>query len=233
MKNKTNVNEINIDLQEMLHKSEYTARKQGTIPIFLIWTIYGKGVLVNKNAEEYLLNEKQFAIPVKVDDKNLVYNANASDADWLLFPKIPQGIDEKSYIIPVDVESIVKYGQIFSKTFSPDEIHIGKALKFTKDICDLVLPKIRWKVTKPSMVCRDMKYSLGKEYIYNGNISLHKRGFHYATDPMFLFTWYRKFNPENEVYIVQVGEGIEDDAGVGVTNNIYFLKRINWKGLLP
>lgn len=233
MENKIKVNEINIDVKAMLQEAESAAMRQEKIPVFLIDTIYGRGVLMNRNAEDFLLDEREFALPVKLDGTNFLYDCTATDADLLLFPEIPQDINAESYILPIDLAEIIKNGEISGTAFTAEEIHLGKVIQFAKENCDLTLPQIRWKVTKPGMVCRGKQYTIGSPYLYDEPICLHKTGYHYATDPMALFTWYRKFDPENEVYIVQVGEHIEGDTGVGVTNSLYFIKQIDWKDLLP
>lgn len=233
MENTTNVNEINIDVAEMLSQAEQAAKEQDKIPVFLIDTIYGRCVLVNRSAEAHLLDEKDYALPVKLDGTNFLYDCTATVADWLLFPEIPQDVYAESYILPIDLAEIIKNGEISGTAYTAEEIYLGRLLQFAKENCDLSLPQIRWKVTKPGMICRGMQYSVGKEYYYDGAISLHEAGYHYATDPMALFTWYRRFNPENEVYLVQVGDHIEGDTGVGVTDSLYFIKKLDWKDLLP
>ena len=221
MENKINANEINIDVKAMLHEAEHAAEEQGKIPVFLLDTIYGKGVLMNRNAEDFLLDEKEFALPVKLEENSFLYEAETKDNDWLLFPEMPLTVDSEKYIIPIDIAAIIKNGNISGTAFTKDEIHLGKLLQFVKENSELVLPEIRWKVTKPGMVCRGEQYALGMPYLYDGPIYIHKSGYHYATDPMALFTWYRRFDPKNEVYLVQVGgESIEGDTGVGVTNNL-------------
>ena len=233
MENKINVNEININVEAMLQEAESAAMRQGKISVFLIDTIYGRGVLLNRNAEKYLLDEKDYALPVRLEGTEFLYDCTANEAEWLLFPEFPQDTNAESYIIPIELAEIIKNGEISGTAFTAEEIHLGKILKFAKENCDLNLPQIRWKVTNPGMVCRGMQYSLGKEYYYDGIICLHEKGFHYATNWCALFTWYRKFDPANEVYLVQVGERIEGDTGVGVTNSLYFIKQIDWKDLLP
>ncbi len=232
MENKINTNEININVAEMLSKAEQAAKEQDKIPVFFIDTIYGKGVVVNRNADEHLLDEKDYALPVKLEGTKFLYDCTATDADWLLFPEIPQDINAESYILPIDLAKIIKNGEISGTAFSAEEIHLGRLLQFAKENCDLSLPQTRWKVTKPGMICRGKQYSLDEEYYFDGTISLHEAGYHYATDPMALFTWYRKFDPKNEVYLVQVGKCLEGNTGVGVTDNLYFIKKIDWKDLL-
>ena len=60
MENKIKVNEINIDVKAMLQEAESAAMRQEKIPVFLIDTIYGRGVLMNRNAEDFLLDEREY-----------------------------------------------------------------------------------------------------------------------------------------------------------------------------
>ena len=209
MENKENIiktEDINIDVPTMLDEAEKAAKEQGKIPAFLIPTVYGKGALIKKEYEEYLIHEKGEALPVTLNDQ-------------------------------VKVEDIIKNGAIGGGAFTPDELKYGKAYSF---ICeaDLCLPDLRWKVTKPGMICKGMHYELNKLNKFEGEVELHEAGYHYAWDPNNLFTWYRRFDPNNEVYLVQVSGGgnksivMEDEHGVGVTDRILFVKKIDWKDLL-
>lgn len=262
MENKENIvkaEDVNIDVPTMLDEAEKAAKEQGKIPVFLIPTVYGKGVLIKKEYEEYLIHEKGEALPVTLNDQGIIYEYKSLDdiygtsaddePDWLLFvdkdtpfvdKDTPRTIStDKCYVLPFKKEDIIKDGAIGGGAFTPDELKYGKAYSV---ICeaDLRLPELRWKVTKPGMSCKGMQYELNKLYEFDGDVELHKAGYHYAWDTNNLFTWYRRFNPKNEVYLVQIRGGglghdsivLEDEHGIGVTDTILFVKQIDWKDLL-
>lgn len=255
MENKENIiktDDIKIDVLAMLNEAENAAKEQGKIPVFLIPTVYGKGALIKKEYEEYLVHEKGDALPVKLEEYGIVYDFKSftdayrsfdDEPDWLLFvdKDTPHTIDklDKYYVLPFKVEDVIKDGAIGGGAFTPDELKYGKAYSV---ICeaDLCLPDLVWKVTKPGMICKGMHYELNKLYEFEGEVELHKAGYHYAWNPNNLFTWYRRFDPSNEVYLVQVRGGgygykslvMEDEHGVGVTDRILFVKKIEWKDLL-
>lgn len=255
MENKENIiktEEVNIDVLAMLDEAEKAAKEQGKIPVFLIPTVYGKGALIKKEYVEYLIHEKEDALPVTLNDQGIIYEYKSLDdiygtvddvdPDWLLFvdQKTPHTIEEvgERYVLPYRKEDIITAGAIGGSAFTPDELKYGKAFSVIAE-ADLYLPDIRYKVTKPGMVCKGMQYELDKFYEYDGDIELHKAGYHYAYYVNTLFTWYRNFDPTNEVYLVQVGSGVHKDdsivleagTGIGVTNKILFVKKINWKDL--
>lgn len=254
MKSKENIvkaEDISIDVLAMLDEAEKAAKEQGKIPVFLIPTVYGKGALIKKEYEEYLIHEKGEALPVTLNDQGIIYEYKSLDdiygtaddvePEWLLFvdKDTPHTIEKvyKCYVLPFKIEDIIKDGAIGGGAFTPDELKYGKAYSV---ICeaDLCLPERRWKVTKPGMTCKGMHYELNKLYEFEGEVELHEAGYHYAWDPNNLFTWYRRFDPNNEVYLVQVSGGgdksivMEDEHGVGVTDRILFVKKIDWKDLL-
>ena len=255
MENKENIiktDDIKIDVLAMLDEAEQAAKEQGKIPVFLIPTVYGNGALVKKEYEEYLIHEKGEALPVFMNDQGIIYEYKSMDdiygttedieTEWLLFAdqKTPHRIEEvgERYVLPYRKEDIIKEGAIDGGAFTPDELKYGKAFSVISE-ADLYLPDIRYKVTKPGMVCKGMQYELNKLYEFEGEVKLHAAGYHFAYYVNNLFTWYRNFDPNNEVYLVQIGGDARNDSvvldggtGIGVTNKILFVKRLEWKDLL-
>lgn len=91
------------------------------------------------------------------------------------------------------------------------------------------LPKKGLKVTKPNMTCKGNSYELNTLYLMDGEIVLHKRGFHYATTPSVLKTWYKNSYMDNEVYAVQAGSvNLRARDGVNVTNGLLVMERMSW-----
>lgn len=113
MENKENIiktEEVNIDVLAMLDEAEKAAKEQGKIPVFLIPTVYGKGALIKKEYVEYLIHEKEDALPVTLNDQGITYEYKSLDdiygtvddvdPDWLLFvdqktPHTIEGVGER------------------------------------------------------------------------------------------------------------------------------------------
>lgn len=163
-------------------------------------------------------------------DALMVYFADDdTQMDWL-----PADIDTVRtirYVIPIDTEAIIEatgFGGAACACVS-DVIDVLESANEDGTL-DFKMPKIGWKITKPGMTCRGVQYALGQWYVYDGEtpIELHKHGCHYATDPKLLFSWYRPFDDDNEVYMVQIGPNHIDGSRASVTDRMLFLERIQW-----
>ena len=241
------------DLLTVLGDEGLLGKRNIVIPVP---TIYGKALLWNPRdvgrAYDALNGTERpglFCEPAFIQGKNIQIPAlkDFSMGDWLFIWVDPQyaddmealasgyeyvGRDEYGVTIPVNLDQIRSQDMPVCET--PEDIAAVAMAMASFGALTFRLPYIFWKVTKPGRVCKGLTYEMGIPCKYQAEIHLHKSGFHFATDPKRLLTWYTPFRANNEVYVVQVDRNsdvIIDPDDTGVARSIMLTKRIAWEDL--
>ena len=88
-----------------------------------------------------------------------------------------------------------------------------------------------YKVFNPDWTCRNFQYKVGETFIYNGNIDMCGKGFHFCQKASDCFYYYT-FDSRNKVAEVEAIGLVETRDDKSVTDKIKIVREIEWQELL-
>lgn len=213
--------------------------------IIVVPTAYGSAALVKPSDMNEVLSQLDEDETSDIDWVCVSIHGDTilrddDQGDWILFVRHTDDMEDYNYVIPIDVDQYLfaLHRQRHNRTVergikyeTVDDMLTVLQILFS-ELLDLELPELYWKVTKPGMVCKDQQYQLHKLFTYDGIPTLHKCGYHFAANKLTLLQWY-PFSKDNELYLVQVGKNkeIDEENGVGVTDSILFVEKVDWANL--
>ena len=88
-----------------------------------------------------------------------------------------------------------------------------------------------YKVFDPDWTCRGFQYRVGETFVHNGNIKMHREGFHFCRKASDCFNYY-DFDSSNKVAEVEAVGLVETRGDKSVTDKIKIVREIEWQELL-
>lgn len=211
-------------------------------------TVYGVAMLVDMSKYNYsvgrvetLFNGEYSVLPVTIE--SLMYDDEKQNEAFVYDPALEDENVKYALIVPKqEVNKDVGYifpmrgsyaGMGGVATDPVDMVNAVRTLYGTiTDTDPVTLPVIGYKVTKPDGTCKGMAYEPDQYYTTDGEVVMHKSGFHFATRPEMLKTWYKGPYINNRPWIVQAGPYVETNAkGIAVSNGIIFVEELCWNDL--
>ena len=214
-------------------------------------TVYGRVLLMHPSIDvETAMDEIMSAldeteadvpdlmlVPVTINGGNIVFDPQTvTGDDWIMFIKEDDnGLVEKLFsgrtVFPILMDEITNDHSLGGAVcVNATDAVVAAASMLNAGMIDFEVPHVAYKVTKPGMKCKGEQYTMDEIYVFDGEIELHKKGYHFADNKAALYNWYRPFDSQNEVYRVQVQDPVIEN-GIGVTDSIIFTEKLDWDNI--